>query len=162
MQKKLHQLDDDANAKELHLVLIGAGLQAKLHMRYLYHLPIMKKLLKRVTIVNRSQGRAESLKESIKTFLNDDMDDDHTTDDDNENISKSDQENQSESSVEIDCVTFQDMTKVKESFTSANVIVAGTNTANPLFNWDLVSPGCHINGVGAYSAGSEEVCSKCV
>ena len=87
------KLDDDANAKELHLVFIGAGLQTELHIRYLYHLPIMKKLLKRVTIVNRSLGRAESLKESIKMFLNDDMDDNHTIDDDNENISKSDQEN---------------------------------------------------------------------
>ena len=45
---------------------------------------------------------------------------------------------------------------------NTNVIVTCTNTTKPLFNWDWVSPGCHINGVGSYSIGSKEVCSKFV
>mmetsp|Transcript_4275 Transcript_4275/g.5552 ORF Transcript_4275/g.5552 Transcript_4275/m.5552 type:complete len:437 (+) Transcript_4275:95-1405(+) len=145
--------------KDLHLVVFGAGLQAELHILCLYHIPLIKKHLKRITIANRNLERAELLKETIEELLLQKKKDDL-----NDLKNNTDKEQQipitRKSQISIHCVSLQEDEKIQNAVESANVIVTATNTSTPLFNWEWVQPGCHINGVGSYQANSEEVCSK--
>ena len=136
------ELFEDRILNNLHLVVIGAGLQAELHIQYLHHIPVIRNRLKKITIINRTLQRALSLREKMKGILSVNGDDE-----------------QSQLKFEFDCITFDDLNQLEHVIRTANVIVACTNTTKPLFNWDWVPPFCHINGVGSYQSHSEEVCS---
>jgi ornithine cyclodeaminase/alanine dehydrogenase-like protein (mu-crystallin family) len=153
--------ENSTSSQQLHLVVVGAGLQIELHIRYLSHLLIMKHKLNKITIVNRSSERAQTLKDSMQTFFNGTENNHYkdTESEENHTNRKVNIDTARISPIQINCLNFKDEIKVKEAIASASVIVTGTNTASPLFNWDWVSPGCHINGVGSYQSETEEVCS---
>ena len=108
--------------KELTLVVFGAGLQAKLHIKSIQH--VVK--VKNVIIINRTLERADKLKHDLQSDSEHDISD-------------------------ITTMMLSDEAGVRHAVQNADVIVAATNTCVPLFDGKLVKPGCHINGVGSVS-----------
>jgi len=127
MQKQ-KQLDDSSNKH--HLVVIGAGIQAEMHIRMLNC--ILPGQIEKVSIFNRTQKRAETLRDSLRN----DPDTAH---------------------LEYSIATLDQETVLKETVGNADIIVTATNTAFPLFDWSWVNSNCHINGIGSYMSSSEEV-----
>ena len=121
----------------MHLILMGAGLQIELHCQMLMH--ILPKSISKITIINRSYPRAHKLKETILSLF---------------------QHNNNDTVVNI--VLWENVTEIGNVLSTANIIVTATNTDTPLIStdvWDLIPKGCHINGVGSYTPQMEEVCS---
>lgn len=157
--------DDDHDGNGLHLVVFGAGMQAELHIRALKH--VLKDKLTMVTIVNRTMERAVQLKHRLENDNDDDDDDDGdriknikfhvmklppTATKGNENSSVS-----AGASTDTEEATPYTTRNLQETIQSANIIVTATNTLTPLFDWNWVSDGCHINAVGSYQPKTEEV-----
>ncbi|KAL7543389.1 hypothetical protein ACHAXR_013344 [Thalassiosira sp. AJA248-18] len=118
------------------LVVFGAGLQAELHIKCIQHVVNIAK----VVIVNRSIGRAEMLKETM--IAHDQHDPDSKT---------------PYPIADISTILLSDKKGVQEAVESADIIATTTNTCTPLFDGQWLKPGCHINGVGSYTALMQEV-----
>jgi ornithine cyclodeaminase len=130
----------------LHLVVFGAGDQAELHIKCI---SFVLKTVAKVTIVNRSLGRARKLKELLELYYS-------------TNNTRRPQEHEDSCCVEqeINCIELNDTDNVKNVVQDADVIVTATNTRTPLFDFSFVKKGCHINGVGSYTPNMDEVGSS--
>ena len=118
----------NVQSKDLTLVIFGAGLQAELHIKSIQH--VLR--VKNVVIINRTLERAEKLKQDL----------------------------QSESEAQCDSITtitLSDHQGVREAIQNADIIVAATNTCEPLFDGKLLKPGCHVNGVGSFTPHMKEL-----
>mmetsp|Transcript_22800 Transcript_22800/g.34785 ORF Transcript_22800/g.34785 Transcript_22800/m.34785 type:complete len:521 (-) Transcript_22800:489-2051(-) len=174
-----------SSLKNLHLLIVGAGLQAELHALAMRH--ILGDALTKMTILNRTWGRANRLKErmlSLKEKNRSRNSEEHGSENENVNSSNNEGNNQEDErrlmrNVEIDVMTFDGRQgdeisasssssspsssqlsthkSLQETIHSANIICTATNTTTPLINWDWVQDGCHINGVGSYLPSAEEV-----
>jgi len=123
-----------------HLVLFGAGQQAKWHIHALATAATATGKIPRITIVNRSRGRAEQLR---------------TTAAENgwcDDIGK------------IEVVALDDKLGVTEALSTADCVVTATNTVTPLFDnaSTAVKSGCHFNGVGSYTPEMQELGARTV
>ncbi|GFH56367.1 hypothetical protein CTEN210_12843 [Chaetoceros tenuissimus] len=119
--------------KDKHLVLFGAGIQAEMHIRLIQY--ILPNEIYKVTIVNRSLGRADNLKKTLEVEHPD---------------------------VEYNVLNLDQQDRIHEIVATADVIATATNTEFPLFDWSHVNSNCHICGVGSYLDSSEEVSSTFV
>ena len=117
----------------INLVVFGAGLQAELHIDAIR---CVKKVGK-ITIVNRTRERAERLKSVTLAKAE-------------KNIF----------SADIDTVLLGDDRGVMQALKEADVICTTTNASTPLFPSEWVKTGCHVNGVGSYTAEMEEIDSN--
>jgi ornithine cyclodeaminase len=116
--------------RPLHLLVFGAGLQAEMHIDAIRSI----RNIGRISIVNRSSGRAEQLIALTR-----------------EKMKESEQE------VELDMILLQDRCSVKDVVGRADIICTTTNTTTPLFDGSWVKQRCHLNGVGSYTAHMEEI-----
>jgi len=115
-----------------HLVVFGAGMQAEAHVDAIYT-TLGQATIPKVTIVNRSQDRAATLKDTLLGHQYIRVDD-------------------------IDIVELENHSKVSEAVSTADCIATTTNTSTPLLTTDLPIPqGCHINGIGSYTLQMTEV-----
>ena len=121
--------------KNLHLLVFGAGLQAEMHIDAICSV----RNIGRISIVNRSAGRAEKLIALTREKLKG-----------------------SEQDMEMDVTLLEDRDAVKNVVSKADIICTTTNTTTPLFDGAWVKPGCHLNGVGSYTANMEEIPSDFV
>lgn len=119
--------------KDKHLVVFGAGIQAEMHIRLIQY--ILPNEISKVTIVNRSLGRADTLKKTLEVEHPD---------------------------FEYNVLTLDQQDSIHETVSTADVIATATNTEFPLFDWSHVNSNCHICGVGSYLDSSEEVSSTFV
>lgn len=166
-----HNLSDSTRTlnNNLHLLIVGAGLQAELHALAMRH--VLGDALTKMTILNRTWDRANRLKERLLSLKENSRESENVY---NDNANQDDRKLMK--NVEIDVLTFDgrhgDEISVSSSSQStsstqhkllqetihrANVICTATNTTTPLINWDWVQDGCHINGVGSYLSTAEEV-----
>jgi ornithine cyclodeaminase len=117
------------------LVVLGAGLQAECHIAALVEL--FREKIKNVTIVNRSLGRANDLRETLMT-------------------------RPEMQHINFKVVLFGMEQEFKSSVENANIICTAINSTSPIFNWNWITHSCHINGVGSYNENMEEVDSTFV
>lgn len=124
-----------------HLVVFGAGLQAKLHIHCIA-LALGVKRLPRLTIVNRSLDRAQTLQKDL-------IQDGYTS--------------QETSKI----LPLDHPERIAVALSTADCVVAATNTSTPLFQGtdlalDRCPRTCHINGIGSYTPEMEEIPSDFV
>ena len=113
-----------------------AGLQAEMHIKCIQYVVNINTLV----IVNRSRERAEKLKQMI---LND---------------KEPDSQSKAATPItNISIVLLSNEVEVKDAVSDADVIATTTNSCTPLFRGEWLKPGCHINGVGSYTAKMKEV-----
>jgi ornithine cyclodeaminase len=113
-----------------HLVVFGAGAQAECHIEIME--VAIQRQIQKITIINRSKERAESLKE--KLF----------------------EDGQRKSSVEV--VLLSDAEGVAAALAEADVISTTTNTTDPLWKDKIeLKKGCLITGIGSYTPKMKEV-----
>jgi ornithine cyclodeaminase len=111
-----------------HLVLFGAGAQAECHVE-LMEIALQRKI-PRITIVNRSRGRAEAL----KTKLLADRD------------------------TVVEVVLLADSDAIASALSTADVVAATTNATTPLWeDGSILKKGCLITGIGSYTPNMQEV-----
>ena len=127
-----------ADTKPLHLLVFGAGLQAEMHIDAIR---CVRPNIGRISIVNRSAGRAEKLIALTREKL---------------------KESDEDIDLDMDVTLLEDRDAVKNVVSSADIICTTTNTTTPLFSGSWVKPGCHLNGVGSYTANMEEISSEFV
>ena len=133
------QQETKNNNNNMHLVVMGAGLQIDLHCKMLLH--ILPQRISKITIINRSNPRAQNLKETLLLLF------------------------QNNNNIVVDTVNivlWENVTEIGNVLSTADIIVTATNTDTPLVStnvWDQIPKGCHINGVGSYTPQMEEVCS---
>jgi ornithine cyclodeaminase len=156
-----------------HLVVFGAGLQAKLHIQAIatamsdynnvnnndieqeqqqHHSRISPIPL--VSIINRSEERALELKNEILGNNNNGSDASSTDNDDDHFWAR-----------EVQTVLLDDKAAVAKTLSTANVVVTATNTIEALWKDDgdmmmmmmMLPRGCHIAGVGSYTPHMREV-----
>jgi len=122
-----------------HLVLFGAGLQAELHVQAIAE-ALPQTTLPLLTIINRSQERALSLKNKLleSTELSFQLE-------------------------KINILRLDDSDAIAKALSTASTVVTTTNTMTPLFDHNIVLPvGCHLNGIGSYTPDMEEIPSRLV
>ena len=122
--------------RSLELVCFGAGLQIELHIdalrqcRWPSYNPLQ---LRKLTIVNRSMERANSLRNK---FL-------------------SEQEKYDDKMLdpieEISILLLNDREEINQALISADIVLTATNTPHPLFEGKHVKKGAHVCGVGSYT-----------
>ena len=117
--------------KRLHLLVFGAGLQAAMHIEAVRSV----RNIGRISIVNRSAGRAEQLVARTREKMKE----------------------TEEQEIEMDVTLLGDRDAVKDVVRTADIICTTTNTTTPLFDGSWVKPGCHLNGVGSFTASMEEI-----
>lgn len=117
-----------ANRTLHHLVLFGAGLQASLHVQAIAA-ALEYQSFDRISIINRTRPRADALRDEILKH------------------------GQAE---RIDIVLLDDHLRVSETLSTADCVVAATNTVQPLFK-DRLPEGCHVNGIGSYTPDMREI-----
>lgn len=127
-----------ADTRSLHLLVFGAGLQAEMHIDAIRS---VRRNIGRISIVNRSAGRAEKLIALTREKL---------------------KESEEDIDLDMDVALLEDRDAVKNVVSSADIICTTTNTTTPLFDGSWVKPGCHLNGVGSYTANMEEISSEFV
>jgi ornithine cyclodeaminase len=120
-----------------HLVVFGAGLQAECHIHAIA--TAIGRPIPLVTIINRSQDRAEQLKAKLP----------------------------SEWTTECKVVLLHnendDPLEIAETLSTADCICTTTNTNTPIFEGSsMLAPGCHINGIGSYTPDMQEVPARVV
>ena len=120
-----------SSKKRLHLLVFGAGLQAEQHIEAIRSV----RNIGRISIVNRSAGRAEQLVATAREKMKE----------------------TEEQEIEMDVTLLGDRDAVKDVVSSADIICTTTNTTTPLFDGSWVKPGCHLNGVGSFTASMEEI-----
>jgi ornithine cyclodeaminase/alanine dehydrogenase-like protein (mu-crystallin family) len=125
----------------LHLVVFGAGLQAELHVKAI--VAAFQTSLPLVTIVNRTLERAEALKELLLQARSED----------NDGLALVDH---------VHTVQLDDSLGVALALQTASCVVTATNTTVPLFDGALLPSGCHINGIGSYTADMQEISARTV
>ena len=114
-----------------HLVLFGAGLQAELHVHAIAE-ALPQASIPKVTIVNRTEPRALSLKDKLVSSLDFCVD-------------------------QVETVLLSDENAVHGLLSTADCIAATTNAFEPLFPMGLLPPGCHVNGIGSYTPNMKEL-----
>lgn len=112
------------------LVVFGAGLQAECHIAALVEL--FGEKIKNVTIVNRSAGRADALRDML--------------------MARSEMNH-----INFKVVLFDMEEEFKSSVENANILCTAINSTSPIFNWNWIAHSCHINGVGSYNENMEEI-----
>jgi ornithine cyclodeaminase len=89
----------------------------------------------KITIINRSEKRANELAERLP----------------------------GEWTRDTNVVLLNDSFHVADALSSADCIVTSTNSATPIFDGTtLLKPGCHINGIGSYTPEMQEVAARTV
>ncbi len=163
--KKDDDDDDKKEMKNLHLVVIGAGIQAELHIRALKH--VYQDALTKVTIVNRTIERANQLMHRLQNGDGDDGG--GSVEGEGDGIIQNvefhiiqlppvSEQKQATSSPSLSVSVSMPVSILQQTIQSANIIVTATNTNTPIINWyDWVSDGTHINGLGSYQSSTEEV-----
>eukprot|EP01128_Nolandella_sp_AFSM9_P003088 TRINITY_DN1356_c0_g1_i2.p1 TRINITY_DN1356_c0_g1~~TRINITY_DN1356_c0_g1_i2.p1 ORF type:complete len:325 (+),score=64.40 TRINITY_DN1356_c0_g1_i2:91-975(+) len=118
------------------LLVFGAGMQAKAHLLTML---TVRPSLEKVTVVNRTLSKAQTLIEEIK--------DDFPT-------------------VSFYAVSSgppsEGTDAVGDCVKEADIVCTTTNSSTPLFDGKLLKEGAHINSVGAYTPKMQEVDSETV
>jgi ornithine cyclodeaminase len=105
-----------------HLVVFGAGIQAECHIHAIA--TAIARLIPLVTIINRSQARADQLKARLPK--------EWTTE------------------CKVVLLNNDDPLEIAETLSTADCIVTATNTITPIFEGSsMLPPGCHIIGIGS-------------
>lgn len=122
-----------------HLVLFGAGAQAECHIQLIQWALHIKhgRTIPRITIVNRTRGRAEELRQKI------------LLDPENAYFSR-------DTTMEV--LLLEDTTAVTKVLEMADMVATTTNSQSPLWSDNVrLSPGCLITGIGSYTPDMSEV-----
>eukprot|EP00957_Ditylum_brightwellii_P114458 8726861-Ditylum_brightwellii.AAC.1 len=138
LQQQLRQGGYDSSERSSHhLVIFGAGLQAKQHLQTIRAVCHVDEL----TIVNRTMKTAEEWKDSILSER------------------QIDSENDDEPPIidRVNIISLDDSINIKHAVGTADVICTTTNSTAPLFRGEWVKPGCHINCIGGYTPFMKEV-----
>ncbi|GMH74149.1 hypothetical protein TrLO_g4797 [Triparma laevis f. longispina] len=109
------------------LTVFGAGMQGVEHVRHLLH---AFPIIKKVNIVNRTKPRAEAAIVKLKEEY---------------------------PGQEYCCLLLSDNEGIKEAVSSSDIICLCTNSSTPLFPPNLLKPDAHVNGVGSYTPGMQEI-----
>ena len=108
------------------LVIFGAGSQAECHIQ-LMELALGRSIPK-ITIINRSQERAEALRAKIS------------------------------SRTKTDVIVLHDQQAVIQALSTADVVSATTNSPTPLWeDGSVLKKGCLITGIGSYTPDMQEI-----
>jgi ornithine cyclodeaminase len=114
------------------LVLVGAGLQARLHLQAIA--TALGRPIPHVTLVNRTVSRAQALAQQVR----------ETTDWIEE--------------IEVLALQSPDPLALVQAMNQADVIVTATNASQPLFPEGVaLAPGCHLCSVGSYTPAMQEI-----
>ena len=119
-----------------HLVVFGAGAQAKCHIQLIQM--ALARTIPKITIINRTLERAETLKSKI--------------------LGEAGADQQA-----IGVILLSDTEAKNNALSTADVIAATTNTTEPLFNdGSILRRGCLITGIGSYTPDMTEIPSSAV
>ena len=119
-----------ANENATNLVIFGAGLQAEEHFKAVME---VRKSIKQVTIINRTEERAKTLIQKLEKINN---------------------------VLAYSFCLLTNENAVKEALSNVDIICCCTNTSKPLFQSEWIDDNerhIHINAIGSYQSTMQEV-----
>jgi alanine dehydrogenase len=131
-----------ANPTATKLVVFGAGLQAREHIRAMIH---VRPTINVVTIVNRTVANADRLAQDLANAMKTDSEFKHLV-----------------SHIVWHTVALNDENAIKTAVHGADIICTTTNSYKPVFDSSCVGPGTHINAIGSFVPAMQELPSEVV